>query len=119
MYGKIRQLAPHVSILICNMYIVFYLIDCVNTAMCFIDNGFTKGLLVIMCLISAWNSWILIQSRRRVRARQSAPAHQMGTRMNSHPSGMSHPARTSHPSGTSRPSGRYDGTRHAPSQYRR
>ena len=74
MWNKIQRLLPHGAILICNMYIVFYLIDRVNKAMCFIDNGLTKGLLVIMCLISIFNSLALItarpQRRRSVRANE-------------------------------------------------
>lgn len=83
MLARIWQLLPHASILICNMYIVFYMIDRVNTAMCFIDNGLTKGLLVIMCLISILNSIILImrsQSRKRNSAPRTAyvePTHQV------------------------------------------
>ena len=74
MWNKIQRLLPHGAILICNMYIVFYLIDRVNKAMCFIDNGLTKGLLVIMCFISIFNSLALIaarpQRRRSVRANE-------------------------------------------------
>ena len=48
---KLRAMLPHAAILIANMYIVFFLIDRVNTAMNFIDNGLTKGLLFVMCAL--------------------------------------------------------------------
>ena len=51
MWKKIRPMLPHAAILIADMYIVFFLIDRVNPAMNFIDNGLTKGLLLAMCLI--------------------------------------------------------------------
>lgn len=61
-------LLPHGAILICNMYIVFFLIDRVNSAMCFIDNEITKGLLLIMCVISMGTSVSLIRLKHREEA---------------------------------------------------
>ena len=61
---------PHLVILIGNMYAVFYFIDRVNPAMNFIDNGLTKGLLLILCfaaLILALPEVIHRQNRRRYR----------------------------------------------------
>ena len=40
------RLVPHVAIVIAGMLVVFFLIDRVNKAMNFIDNGLTKGLLL-------------------------------------------------------------------------
>ena len=76
----LRRILPHVSIVMCNMYIVFYLIDRVNSAMAFINNGITKALLLVMCIISIMNSVYLISDeRRRIAARNrrraGAPAH--------------------------------------------
>ena len=66
MNNKISRMLPHCAILICNMYIVFFLIDRVNTAMNFIDNGLTKGLLLIMSLVSGWCAlWMMTGRRRR------------------------------------------------------
>lgn len=62
---------PHGAILIANMYIVFFLIDRVNTAMCFIDNDITKGLLVIMCLLSVIISASGIHHQRRAEKRRA------------------------------------------------
>jgi len=44
----IRKMSPHAAILIANMYYVFFGIDRVNTAMNFINNGYTKFLLLVM-----------------------------------------------------------------------
>ena len=66
MLKRIERLLPHAAILICNMYIVFFLIDRVNTAMNFIDNGLTKGLLAALCVIGLINMRrLLIASRTR------------------------------------------------------
>ena len=61
MLKKLERLLPHGAILICNMYIVFFLIDRVNQAMNFIDNGLTKGLLLILCAIALFNAWRLLK----------------------------------------------------------
>ena len=79
MLKKLERLAPHAAILICNMYVVFFLIDRVNPAMNFIDNRLTKGLLLVMCALALYNGYRLLQPWLRRRAaspapRQSAPA---------------------------------------------
>lgn len=61
----LRKVLPHAAILLSNMYIVFYLIDRVNSAMCFIDNGITKALLVLLAIISTVNAAFLILDERR------------------------------------------------------
>ena len=56
------------------MYIVFFLIDRVNSAMNFIDNGLTKGLLLAMSLIVLAD--VLLprpRPRRRAQAKRAAP----------------------------------------------
>lgn len=55
MRNRVRRLLPHAAILICNMYVVFYLIDRVNTAMNFIDNRLTKGLLILLAVVTFFN----------------------------------------------------------------
>ena len=47
----LKKLAPHAAILIGNMYYVFWGIDRVNKAMNFIDNGYTKFLLLVMIVL--------------------------------------------------------------------
>ena len=61
----IRKWLPHVSILLANMYIVFFVLDKVNTAMTFINNDITKMLLLILALSSIANSCMMIAERRR------------------------------------------------------
>ena len=70
MNQKLRKILPHVAIVLCNMYIVFFLIDRVNTAMQFINNSITKALLLILCVISTINSSFLIRDERRRQAAQ-------------------------------------------------
>ena len=65
MSGKIRRMLPHLVILICNMYLVFFLIDRVNTAMNFIDNNLTKGLILALCAAGISNAMYLMRARRR------------------------------------------------------
>ena len=65
MRKTIQAALPHLVILICNMYIVFFLIDRVNKAMNFIDNGLTKGLLLALCLIGLGNAGSLSRGSRR------------------------------------------------------
>lgn len=51
----LMKFAPHVAILISNMYCVFWGIDRVNRSMNFIDNSYTKFLLVILIACSGLN----------------------------------------------------------------
>ncbi|MBQ9951704.1 MAG: hypothetical protein IJO98_06155 [Clostridia bacterium] len=51
------KLAPHAAILIGNMYYVFWGIDRVNKTMNFIDNEYTKFLLVLLCIASGLMVW--------------------------------------------------------------
>ena len=78
MLKKIERLMPHAAILICNMYVVFFLIDRVNPAMNFIDNRLTKGLLLAMCAAALVNARVLLApalGRRRIEAaRRNASA---------------------------------------------
>ena len=74
MQGKLRRILPHLAILICNMYVVFFLIDRVNTAMNFIDNGLTKGLILILSVAGISNALYIERAeaaRRRRTARQT------------------------------------------------
>lgn len=69
----LRKILPHVSIVLCNMYLVFYCIDRVNSAMAFINNNITKALLVVLCIISTVNSaFLIMDQRRKIAAREAA-----------------------------------------------
>ncbi len=74
MLKKLERLAPHAAILICNMYVVFFLIDRVNPAMNFIDNRLTKGLLLAMCALGLYNGYRLLLPWLRRRRMPAAPA---------------------------------------------
>ena len=67
----LRKLLPHAAIILSFMYFVFYAIDRVNSAMAFINNDITKGLLVILCLLAVVESIMLIRDdRRKTRLRE-------------------------------------------------
>lgn len=68
----LRKILPHAAIILSAMYFVFFGIDRVNTAMCFIDNEITKVLLVVLGVISVINSCVIIRDDRvRERKRQA------------------------------------------------
>ena len=74
----LRKILPHVSIVLSNMYIVFFLIDRVNSAMSFINNDLTKWLLVFSSLVSIVNAIFLIHDeRRRVAFREKKRKQQL------------------------------------------
>ena len=71
----LRKLLPHGAIIISGMYLVFFLIDRVNSAMAFINNDITKWLLLVLCAISVFDACLLIHDdRRRVRQQQARAA---------------------------------------------
>ena len=63
----IRKMSPHAAILIANMYFVLFGIDRVNTAMNFINNGYTKFLLAVMLACCAVIVMDLLARRNRSR----------------------------------------------------
>lgn len=67
----LRKILPHAAIIISLMYFVFFFIDRVNSAMAFINNNITKGLLFALCVICIANSLFLIRdNREKERKRQ-------------------------------------------------
>ena len=77
MLKRLERWLPHATILICNMYLVFFLIDRVNPAMNFIDNALTKGLLLLLCaaaLFNARRSLSTMMKRRGQAATTARPA---------------------------------------------
>ena len=68
----LRKLLPHVAIVLSGMYVVFFLIDRVNSAMAFINNDITKGLLLVLSAVSILNASILIGNERSSIRRQEA-----------------------------------------------
>lgn len=68
----LRKLLPHAAIILSGMYLVFFLIDRVNSAMAFINNDITKWLLLALCAISVLDAVYLIRDeRRKVRQQQA------------------------------------------------
>ncbi len=78
MRNRLRRLLPHAAILICDMYIVFFLIDRVNTAMNFIDNRLTKGLLLALCVVSWFNCRTLLRLASRPERPPQSPRSAYG-----------------------------------------
>lgn len=84
----LRKILPHAAIIISMMYFVFFFIDRVNSAMAFINNGMTKGLLFILCMITIINALMLIaddRRRTRARSRRSAPQRSSQPRREAQP----------------------------------
>lgn len=67
----LRKILPHAAIVLGGMYVVFYVIDRVNSAMGFINNGITKALLLLFCLVGMANACVIISDDRK-RARRKA-----------------------------------------------
>lgn len=72
----LKKLAPHAAILIGNMYYVFWGIDRVNQAMNFIDNGYTKLLLLALIAFCTVNALTLLPMIANRLARTNNPAPQ-------------------------------------------
>lgn len=64
MAKKIRYALYHVNMILAAMYIVFYFIDRVNSAMAFIDNDITKALLLIMSVLTIFSSLTFVLAER-------------------------------------------------------
>ncbi|MBQ3575123.1 MAG: hypothetical protein IJA26_05610 [Clostridia bacterium] len=76
MKARLFKLIEHAVIIISIMYFVFFIIDRVNSPMAFINNDITKMLLLILCILTIFNSVRLIcldrkEERRRIQARRS------------------------------------------------
>ena len=65
-----RKIFPHAAIIISLMYLIFFGIDRVNSAMNFINNDMTKWLLVALAAISIANAVTVIAFDRREAERQ-------------------------------------------------
>ncbi len=74
MWNKLRPMLPHAAIVLANMFVVFFVVDQINPTMNFIDNGLTKGLLLVMSALAVANWWIARQRIRRAKARRAQKA---------------------------------------------
>lgn len=70
----VRKMSPHAAIVIANMYYVFWGIDRVNKSMNFIDNEYTKFLLVVLIALCGADLWALLKVALRQRRRNASPA---------------------------------------------
>lgn len=73
-----RKIFPHAAIVLSAMYVVFFHIDRVNSAMAFIDNGITKVLLYVLCAISVVNAIVIISNDRRKKKKAYLKAQRKG-----------------------------------------
>ena len=66
----LRKILPHAAIIIAAMYVVFFAIDRVNSAMGFINNNITKVLLLVFSVVSVFNAlWLIHDDRQATRRR--------------------------------------------------
>ena len=67
---KIRYGLYHITLILALMYIVFFCIDRVNNAMMFINNDITKWLLLVMSVLTIFNTLqFIFAERERLRRR--------------------------------------------------
>ena len=90
----VRKLLPHAVIIISMMYFVFFFIDKVNTAMNFINNPLTKGLLFALCVLSIAQSVMLIGDNRRRERLRASRAKAQGQSASRRSGAKAQPART-------------------------
>lgn len=65
---------PHALIIVSAMYTTFFIIDLINTAMHFIDNKYTIGLLVLYAVMTFCESFVFVRmTRKHTKKRVSAP----------------------------------------------
>ena len=62
-----KKLLAHLNIVLAGMILTLLCIDRVNTAMRFIDNDITKGILFALCAVSILGGVVLIAQPGRKR----------------------------------------------------
>lgn len=67
----LRKILPHAAIILGGMYVVFYVIDTMNTAMGFVNNRITKTLLLAFGIVGMVNACVIISDDRK-KARRAA-----------------------------------------------
>lgn len=55
-----KRLLPHLILILSLAMLVFLVIDKFNSAMMFIDNDITKGVMTVLCVLAVMNSVIQI-----------------------------------------------------------
>ncbi len=60
MIKKLIRAIPHLSIILSGMLLTLLVIDRINSAMNFINNNYTKIIIVLLCLLAVFQSIIQI-----------------------------------------------------------
>lgn len=61
----LRNLFPHICLILSGVFITFFILDKFNGEMAFINNDASKLMLLLFCLVSIVVSMMLILQRRR------------------------------------------------------
>jgi hypothetical protein len=61
----IKNLLPHICLILCGTFITFFIVDKFNPEMAFINNDASKLMLLVLCLVSIAVSLMLVLRRRR------------------------------------------------------
>ncbi len=61
----LKNILPHLCIILSGMLLVLLAIDRVNSAMMFIDHDITKGLMCVLCIASIVNGTTLLTRRKK------------------------------------------------------
>jgi preprotein translocase subunit YajC len=67
---RLKKIIPHISIILSLMFVVFYIIDRVNSAMNFINHPLSKAVLLALCIFSIITSILLIGMQRKQERRR-------------------------------------------------
>lgn len=70
MMKKLIKAIPHISIILSGMLLTLLVIDRINSAMNFINNDYTKIIILILCLLTVFQSIIQIIAMRRLPKRR-------------------------------------------------
>ena len=62
---RLKKIIPHLNIVFSSMFIVFYVIDRVNSAMNFLTDPLSKAVLLAFCIVSIVTSVLLIAMQRK------------------------------------------------------
>ncbi len=62
---KLITVLPHINIIIACVVLTFLIIDRLNSAMQFIENDITKGILLVFVIVTIVNSIVLMVYQRK------------------------------------------------------
>lgn len=67
LWKRIRPLVPHLSIILCGLFVVLYVADRFNSNMNFIGNNLSKNLQLLLCIVTLISDIVLVRINRRRR----------------------------------------------------